>query len=423
MSRKVGGSSSRLDRSEMKVVSVMTAAHGIQHFYVSGIALTYPFVLKEFHSSYAYLGVLLGVSGVIGGLLQGAAGLVKNRQARSVLALQDVGLALAAALGAISPGMTGYASARVLGSIVQWPQHPVGSAYLSDRFPSRRGTVLSWHTTGGSLGTLLIPLAMTYAIASLGWRPALALLGLVLLIGALLVRIALPEQELSSRTERTHIGTKLSPEYGLNLLRNSWASIQTSSSSTKKVLAASTIAAAGRGLGVVAAFVPVYLHNARHLSLYNTGIIYTTMLFGGVVGPLYAGWLSDRIGRKMVLFSSYILGAASFVGLGFSPSNIPAIAVWSLAVGVLAYAENPLMQSMFADTVGEAQANTAFGVYFAIAYGVGAAWLIVLGWVIQRYGFPTFFISIAASFVVAGLIILTVPGDSKGLNRAGQPDR
>lgn len=81
------------------------------------------------------------------------------------------------------------------------------------------------------------------------------------------------------------------------------------------------------------------------------------------------------------------------------------------------------MQSMFADTVGEAQVNTAFGVYFAIAYGVGAAWLIILGWVIQRYGFPTFFISIAASFVVAGLIILTVPGDSKGLNRAGQPDR
>ena len=70
------------------------------------------------------------------------------------------------------------------------PQHPVGSAYLSDRFPHRRAAALSWHTAGGSLGTVAVPVLMSVAIAAAGWRWALVALGAALGACGLLVRAA-----------------------------------------------------------------------------------------------------------------------------------------------------------------------------------------------------------------------------------------
>lgn len=52
----------------------MAADHGVQHLYVAGLAVAYPFVVEGLHVSYALLGVVLTVAGLAGGLLQGAAG-------------------------------------------------------------------------------------------------------------------------------------------------------------------------------------------------------------------------------------------------------------------------------------------------------------------------------------------------------------
>ncbi|MST35080.1 pyrroloquinoline quinone biosynthesis protein PqqB, partial [Acidimicrobiaceae bacterium USS-CC1] len=41
---------------DRRALVVMTVAHGIQHFYVAGLALTYPFVVADLHVSYAVLG-------------------------------------------------------------------------------------------------------------------------------------------------------------------------------------------------------------------------------------------------------------------------------------------------------------------------------------------------------------------------------
>src|SRR5579875_987493 len=165
-------------RSDRRAVAVMTIAHGIQHFYVAGLAITYPFVVAEFHASYAVLGLWLS-----------AAGLLRRASARTVLAVQDLAMGGASVLGAVAGAFPVFGLARVLGSAVSWPQHPVGSAYLAERFPKRRATVLSWHTAGGSLGTAAVPLLMSAVLAAAGWRWALVALGAALAAGGLLIRL------------------------------------------------------------------------------------------------------------------------------------------------------------------------------------------------------------------------------------------
>ncbi|TAN24765.1 MAG: MFS transporter, partial [Actinomycetota bacterium] len=167
-------------------VAVVSFSHTIQHGYVAALGVAYPFVLADFHVSYAVLGMILGGAGIVGGLLQGLAGFVKKYSTKVLLGSQNVGMALSLAVAAISPGMFLFGAARIFGTLVSWPQHPVGSAHLTDRVPHRRGFVLAMHTTGGNLGTLLAPLATSIIIAYYGWRPALlTMAGLTVLASVL----------------------------------------------------------------------------------------------------------------------------------------------------------------------------------------------------------------------------------------------
>lgn len=384
---------------DKKVVGLLTFSHAVQHFYAAGLALTYPFVIKQFHISYSSLGFVLAVSGVVGGLLQGAAGLARRYSARFLLSGQNLSLAVFTLLGAFSPGFAFYGFMRFMGALALWPQHPVGSAYLSEMFPKKKGTVLSWHTTGGTIGTLLIPIATTSIIASYGWRTALVALSVPMAIGGFVVISKLPLEPSHVKGSEAHKQAQRQPG------GPSIGSIVLGNKSALVVIAASTVSAAGRGLGVLSAFVPIYLKDGARLSTVTVGLVYTVLVAGGVVGPLIAGWLSDRIGRKGVLIAAYLGGAVSMVLFVQKYSSVWVLAGVSLIMGVLAYSETPLIQSLFSDAIGPNQARAAFGIFFAVAYGVGALWLALVGVVIDRYGFQTAFYVMAASFVLAALMI------------------
>lgn len=374
----------------------MVASHAVQHFYVGGLAVTYPLVVAAFHISYGVLGAVLTAAGLAGGLLQGAAGLVQRLPARTVLALQNLTLAAVTAIAAAAPGFALFGAARVAGSGVSWPQHPVGSAYLSERFPQRRGAVLSWHTVGGSLGTVAVPLIASAIITAAGWRWALAALAALIAVGGVLVRLALPAERRPARPAPGAAPARPARQLWSVLLRRRVA----------LVLAAATIAAGGRGLGTITTYLPAYLKSDLHLSQLTVGVVFTTVMAASVAGPVAAGYLADRVGRTRLLVGAYVGGAAALTGFAFAGRGLPGLLLTGVAVGVLAYAESPLLQAVFADATGRHGGRAAFGAFFAIAYGVGALWLAVLGWVIDKFGFTTAFVVMAASFLVsAGLVL------------------
>ncbi len=375
----------------------MVTSHAVQHFYVGGLAVTYPLAVAAFHVSYGVLGAVLTAAGLLGGLLQGAAGMLRRVSARVVLTAQNLTLAAATTLGAVAPGFAVFAVARCLGSAVSWPQHPVGSAYLSERFPQRRGAALSWHTAGGSLGTVVVPLIASAVIATSGWRWALAALAILIAAGGLAVWAGLPRDRGHGRAAAATPDQPPSSRGLWRLLTRRRVAL---------VLAASTIAAGGRGLGTITTYLPAYLKSGLHLGQIEVGVVFTTVMAASVAGPVLAGYLADRIGRSRLLVGAYLGGAVALVAFAFAGRGLAALLLTGVAVGVLAYAESPLLQAVFADAVGDAHGRAAFGAFFAIAYGIGAIWLAVLGWVIDAYGFTTSFVVMAASFVVSAVLVL-----------------
>ncbi|MGH3222947.1 MAG: MFS transporter [Streptosporangiaceae bacterium] len=388
-------------RQDRRALIVMTIAHGIQHFYVAGLAVTYPFVVTQFRISYAELGLWLFAAGLLGGLLQAAAGLLRRVSARTVLAAQDLAMGGTALLGAIAPGFGVFGSARVLGAVVSWPQHPVGSAYLSDRFPHRRATALSWHTAGGSLGTVAVPVLMSTVIAAAGWRWALVALGAALAAGGLLIRLALPPER--TGTGPGQADAQPAEHAGLRqLLRRRQVAA---------VLAAGTIAAGGRGLGTLSTYIPAYLRSGLHLPTLTVGALFTLIMAASIAGPLAGGLLADRFGRVRTLTVTYAAAAIAVAAFGYAGRSLAVLAVLGIFVGVLAYAESPLLQAVFSDLTGDAAARAAFGAFFAISYGVGSLWVAVIGWIISAAGFPAAFATMGASFAAAAIVIAVTVRD------------
>jgi MFS family permease len=382
-------------RQDRRALVVMTVAHGIQHFYVAGLAVTYPFVVAQFHVSYAVLGLWLSAAGLLGGLLQAAAGLLRRASARAVLTAQDLAMGGTALLGAVAPGFGVFGTARILGAAVSWPQHPVGSAYLSDRFPHRRATALSWHTAGGSLGTVAVPALMSAVVATAGWRWALVALGAALSAGALLIRIALPAERTATGQAQPG-GPPVAHVRLWQLLRRRQVAA---------VLAAGTIAAGGRGLGTLSTYIPAYLRSGLHLPTLTVGTLFTLIMAASIAGPLAGGLLADRFGRARTLTVTYVAAAVAVAAFGYAGRSLAVLAVLGVCVGVLAYAESPLLQAVFSDLTDDGAARAAFGAFFAISYGVGSLWVAVIGWVIAVAGFPVAFAVMAASFAAAAVII------------------
>lgn len=413
------------DRRKIVIVSF---SHAVQHSYVAMLGIAYPFVLASFHQTYAALGIVLGIAGVSSGLLQGLATVVRKLSARLLLGAQNLILALTVLIAAASPGLVLFGTARVLGSLSSWAQHPVGSAYVAEHFPKNRGKVLSYLTTGGNVGTLIAPLIGGVLIATVGWRWALSVFAIPLVASGLwtLTRLAqdppvttsgLPtngtepdEQVPRASSHPIRPSGEVPPNVAIDAVEVSPPTGRRLGEALRRreaiaVLAAGMVSGAGRGLGVLTTYVPAYLRTGLHLSPITVGFIVTVVSVGAVCGPLVAGRLSDSIGRRPVLFSIYLFGAAALIGFVFVGTNAVVLGAMGVALGVFAYSEQPIRQALFQDSMHGIPARQVFGVYFAISQSVGALWITVLGFLITDVSFRAAFTTMAGSFVVAGTII------------------
>jgi MFS family permease len=386
----------RLKWHERELVGLVSFSHALQHVYVAVLPLTYPLAVVEFHTSYTALGLLLGFVAAVGGVLQGAAFLYQRVSARLVLSLQNLLMAGTAVGIGLAPNFALFGLGRFAGAVVSSPQHPVGNAVLARAFPTRSATVLSWHTTGGNIGTLVVPLIASLIIARYGWRAAVFTAAVPIAVGGVILALRM-RGESPETVRQSQARTTMTVRDAL-LRRRPLA-----------ILAASTIAAGGRGLGVVNGYVPAYLSTGLHLPQLLVGVVFTVVLAGSVVGPLASGVLADRFGRALLVVVTYACGAVGLALFGMAGANLSLLLVFGAIVGLFAYAESPLLQALYADAIEGAPQQAAFGAYFAIAYGAGSAWIAILGWTIDHLGFSATFLIMAASFIAAAATLFLAP--------------
>jgi predicted MFS family arabinose efflux permease len=166
------------------------------------------------------------------------------------------------------------------------PQHTVGHALLRAVPADRRASAISTHIAVGNQ-TVAVPLVGGWIIASAGWQPAMVVLGLPAIVVALAILATVRESGVD-RAAAIAEGSTWSVVKRLRHERDlMW------------LFAASCVAAAGRGLGVVTTFVPLYLSLVLGLDAPTIAVMYTLLLIGSVPGPLVAGRFADRPGENV----------------------------------------------------------------------------------------------------------------------------
>ena len=126
-----------------------------------------------------------------------------------------------------------------------------------------------------------------------------------------------------------------------------------------------------------------------------------------VIFSLIGGDLSDRIGRKTLIFSGWILYALVYAGFAFVDSAWQAWALFMI-YGVYFGLTEGVEKALVADLVTPEQRGTAFG-FYNLAFGITVLPASLLfGGLWNLFGAPTAFLVSASISIVAAFLLLTI---------------
>jgi MFS family permease len=164
---------------DVRVISLIGAAHGVSHYYQLAFVTMLLIVRQEAGLSFVDIGVLAAIFYGVSGVCQTAAGFAVDRfGARPILAggLAIIGCALG--LVAVAHSFVAFAAIAVFAAIGNCVFHPADFALLNASVDkSRLGRAFSVHGVGGSLGWAAAPI-MYFLDSMFGWVGA-ALIGAV----------------------------------------------------------------------------------------------------------------------------------------------------------------------------------------------------------------------------------------------------
>ncbi|HEX7196528.1 MAG TPA: MFS transporter [Candidatus Limnocylindria bacterium] len=378
---------------------LIAVAHAAIHAQSALMPLVYPIVVVEYGLNERDIGTFIAITTAVGGSMQLAYGFLTRYIARPALLaggqlVFGTGLLVAGLSQSIGQLLAAISVARVGSS----PQHPVGNALLSDAYPAeRRGFAISAHISGGNVGTILVPFIGGALLLAVGWQATLALFGIPALIIGVLLAIFVREDHAAYRSRARasgSVGGQLREVVGRHDLR--------------LILGASLVAAGGRGLDIVAPFMVLYLSGPLGFAESTVNLLYALLLVGAVVGPILAGVLSDRFGRRRTLVSYYLASAVGILAFLAAGANLFLLVPLLLPFGTAVFSESPVLQAYLADRAAGPMRDVAFAVYFTFAFGIGAIWAFIIGFVAEAFGYPIAFTVMAASYVAAAALLVAV---------------
>jgi MFS family permease len=378
-------------------LGVVSGCHVLNHLQYSITSVIFPVMMTELGFGLVGLGFISALSSFVGQGLQVIYGFLASFFKRTtMLAVGNVVVGLTAMSQYFVTSFPQLVAARVAIDAGSSPQHPLGSSILSRYYPKARGWALTFHHSAGNLGSFIGPAAASLALLYMNWRTAFVLFGLLsLAMGLALFRVV----DHSDGNDAN--GAKKKAEAGFD------AYVQCLKD--RNILFTSLVlmvGAAGRGTGVNMTYlVPFFMHQFG-VSASGGGFLLTAMQSAGLVGPLVIAWFSDYIGkRRGVTQLTLLLSAVMTVFLVHHSSMSALFYVNLLLYGAFVQARGALTQAMIGDFASAELTDAAFSIYYFVGFISGPIWTLIIGYVMQHYGFTQAFY-IAAATYIAGMFLL-----------------
>ncbi len=369
-------------------VTLLSAAHGLHDTYQAFLPPFIPIFLETLALNKTQAGFLTAFS-QIPSLSQPFIGyLADRRNLRWVVILAPAVTAVTMSLLGIVPGYAWIAFLLVVMGFSSASMHAVGPVICGRLSGRYLGRGMSFWMTAGELGRALGPLAVVTAIQLLGLKgtPWLMVFGLAASV-ALYFRLRRLPGDGHIQTEPVSLKPALQ-------------------SMSKFMLILLMINSAGLFLTTgVSTFLPTYL-TENGASLWLAGASLTILELAGVAGVLVSGPMSDKLGRKPVLASAFLLTP----GLLFLFVHITSW--WRIPVlmllGFSSLSIAPVMMAWVQESFPQYR-SLANGFYMAINFVLRSGIAVIIGWFGDRMGLQTTYVISAAIMLVGIPFILLLP--------------
>jgi len=271
--------------------------------------------------------------------------------------------------------------------------HPAAAASLSHRFPERRATALAVHGMGATVSDTITPLGAGLLLVILPWQ---TVLGLQLLPGLLvgsLVWYGLGGLFTGSDSHRWRFAEIREIA---DLARNS-------------VFIGISVARGFMQMGrlVILTFLPIYLQEHLGYSPFALGGYFALLHAMGTISQPVLGLLSDRFGRKAVMFPSFMtLGFLFLLLAGAEPGIQLALVVG--AIGLFFYTLLNIIDAAVMDVAGAKIQASSYGLTSLVTQVVVFPTPIVAGFFVGDYGIKSAFLLAGAFLILGGLILAPV---------------
>ncbi len=378
---------------------LISFGHAGTHWILMTFYLILPFVRTDLGLSYTEAAFLVSVVHISSASANFGSGLVVDVTGRKVifLVISLIVGGSAFALFSLGPSYPVLVALVVLMGASSNLWHPAAIAFLSQRYPAKKGYALSLHVTGASVADSLAPLLAGSLISWVAWQGAALVGSIPAFTGAILIAFVFLRGDTKDANARQGMAFG---EYfrGIRQLVADRAVIALCVMSGFRNM---TI----NGLYV---FLPLYLADVLEFSPIMMGATMTVLQLGAVIGTPIAGVASDRMSRRTIMIAVLTISTAALIAMIFVESNVLFVASVA-AVGFLLFSIRPVIQSWMMDLTPPGVGGSAMSLLFGTQSAFSATAPIIGGLIADKWGLHPVFFMLAGTILIANLLVFALP--------------